>query len=76
MSNPNDQSLTDLANAAFEQAAKKVIQRAIQTGTPVILWENDEIKNVAPQTMTPSKTNLNSVFDVEALCDLRTSDPI
>ena len=55
MSGPNDQSLTELANAAFEQAAKKVIQRAIQTGTPVILWENDSVKKVDPRTITQSE---------------------
>jgi ABC-type sugar transport system substrate-binding protein len=51
MRSPNDQSLTELANAAFEQAAKKVIQRAIETGTPVILWENDSVKKVDPKTI-------------------------
>lgn len=58
MSSPNDQSLTELANAAFEQAAKKVIQRAVETGTPVILWENDAVKKVDPKTIIQSgKTN-------------------
>jgi hypothetical protein len=51
MSNPNDQSLTELANAAFEQAAKKVIRRAIETGTPVILCEGDAVKKMAPNTI-------------------------
>jgi hypothetical protein len=26
-------------NAAFQQAAKKVLQRARQTGTPIVIWE-------------------------------------
>ena len=42
-------SLTDKANAAFRQAAAKVIERAKQTGTPVIVWENGQVKELAPQ---------------------------
>ena len=38
MSNANEQSLTDLANAAFVEAAKEVVKRASETGTPVIVW--------------------------------------
>lgn len=45
------QELTELAQAAFKQAAKKVIERARQTGTPVILWEDGKIKEVAPESI-------------------------
>jgi len=41
--------MTRLADAAFEQAAAKVIERAKGSGTPVILWENHEVKEVEPQ---------------------------
>lgn len=44
-----DQSLTKLADAAFEQAARKVIERARQSGTPVIVWEDDVVKELEPQ---------------------------
>lgn len=36
-------ALTEKAEAAFVRAAADVIQRARQTGTPVILWENGKI---------------------------------
>ena len=38
-----DDTLTEKANAAFQQAAAKVIERARQTGTPVIVWEKGQI---------------------------------
>jgi len=40
--------LTELAEAAFRQAAKVVIERAKQTGTPLILWEDGAVKKVDP----------------------------
>jgi hypothetical protein len=49
MKKTNDQPLTKLANAAFRQAAKKVIERAEQTGTPVIVWEDEAVKELEPQ---------------------------
>ncbi|SIN74211.1 hypothetical protein SAMN05444166_0575 [Singulisphaera sp. GP187] len=36
-------TLTEKAEAAFQQAAIRVIERARQTGTPVIVWENNQI---------------------------------
>jgi hypothetical protein len=59
MKRVSDQSLTKLADAAFEQAAKKVVERAIASGTPVIIWENDSVTKVKPQkkqTKRPKKT--------------------
>ena len=38
-----DDTLTEKANAAFRQAAAKVIERARQTGTPVIVWEEGQV---------------------------------
>jgi hypothetical protein len=40
--------MTSLANAAFRQAAKKVLERAEATGTPVIVWEDGAVKAVPP----------------------------
>jgi hypothetical protein len=48
MKKTNEQPLTKLADAAFEQAALKVIKRAEDSGTPVILWENHQVKQVEP----------------------------
>lgn len=52
-------TLADKANAAFEQVAVKVIQRAKQTGTPVIVWENDQIKEV-PADELPDHAKLKT----------------
>ncbi|HEY4260876.1 MAG TPA: hypothetical protein VGM98_11980 [Schlesneria sp.] len=38
--------MTELADAAFQQAAKKVVEKAIQTKTPVIVWEDGAIKKI------------------------------
>jgi len=43
MSAGTGKSLTEKANAAFRQAAAKVVERARQTGTPVIVWENGQV---------------------------------
>lgn len=39
-------SLTNLANAAFEQACRKVLAQARQTGTPVVLWKDGRVEKV------------------------------
>lgn len=44
-------SLAWKADAAFQQAAYKVIQRAKQTGTSVVIWEDDQIKEIPPEQM-------------------------
>jgi hypothetical protein len=44
----DESSLAWKADAAFQQAAYKVIQRAKQTGTPVVIWEDDQIMEVPP----------------------------
>ena len=41
-----DMPLSSKADAAFRQAAKKIIQRARQTGTPVVVWEQGHIKEI------------------------------
>jgi hypothetical protein len=45
----DESTLAWKADAAFRQAAYKVIQRAKQTGTPVVIWENGEIKEIPPE---------------------------
>ena len=49
MNKATEQQLTKLADAAFRQAAKKVIERAAMSGTPVIIWEDESLKQVQPQ---------------------------
>ena len=39
------------ADAAFRQASFKVIQRAKQAGTLVVIWEDDQIKEVPPEEL-------------------------
>jgi len=43
-----DQTLTEKANAAFDLASMKVLECARQTGTPLILWEAGEIRQIEP----------------------------
>jgi hypothetical protein len=43
MSLKTNDTLTEKANAAFRQAAAKAIERARQTGTPVIVWEEGQV---------------------------------
>lgn len=49
MKKTTNQPLTKLANAAFQQAAKKVVQRAEESGTPVIIWEHEAMKVMQPR---------------------------
>lgn len=43
-------SMTDLLDAAFEQVAIQVIERARQTNTPLILWVDGKVTEVDPWT--------------------------
>jgi hypothetical protein len=43
MSDETGNSLTEKANAACRQGAAKVVERARQTGTPVIVWEQGQV---------------------------------
>ena len=49
MKKPTEQALTKLADAAFQQAARTVTKRAEETGTPVIVWENDRVTKLEPR---------------------------
>ena len=49
-------------NAAFQQAAKKVLQRARQTGTPIVIWEAGNVKEIhAEQLETTMPAMENAV---------------
>ena len=42
-------SLFEKAEAAFEQATRKVLERASQTGTPVVVWEDEHVIELPPE---------------------------
>ena len=46
--NSQNESLAWKADAAFRQASKKVIQRAKETATPVVVWEAGQVKEILP----------------------------
>jgi len=48
MPEPTDQSLTAKADAAFRQAAAKVVRLARQTGTPIIVWDRGGVRAISP----------------------------
>jgi len=51
MSAETGNRLTEKANAAFRQAAAKVVERARQTGTPVIVWENGQVAELSAEEL-------------------------
>lgn len=55
--------MTELADAAFRQAAKHVIEKAIQTGTPVIIRENGTMKRFEPDKLPASVIKAIEVDD-------------
>jgi len=48
-------TMSDKANAAFEQAATKVVDRARQTGTPIVVWVDDHVSEVTPEQITENQ---------------------
>ena len=58
MPKPTEPSLTALADAAFREAAVQVVRLAKQTGTPLIVWENGEIRAIPPDEI--QETNSTS----------------
>ena len=55
MKNTSDDRLTKLADAAFRQASQKVVKRAKESGTPVIIWEDEKIKRVEPRNLRKTR---------------------
>jgi len=51
MSAEPENILTKKANAAFRQAAAKVVERARQTGTTVIVWENGQVAEYSAEEL-------------------------
>jgi len=46
-----DTPMVEKVDGAIRQAAEKVLERAKQTGTPVVIWEDEQIKEVPPEKM-------------------------
>jgi hypothetical protein len=42
-------SLTEKAEAAFQQVARKVVERAKQTGTPIVVWKDGRVTELSPE---------------------------
>lgn len=57
MERPDKKSMTELADAAFRQAARKVIETAIRTKTPVIIMKAGKIQEVDPHELAESVFN-------------------
>jgi hypothetical protein len=49
------QSLGKLADAAFREAARDVVELAVKTGTPVIVWKDGAIRAVDPKSLRLSR---------------------
>jgi hypothetical protein len=48
MSDSNDLSLAEKADAAFRRVAARVLRQARATGTPIIVWEQDRVMAIPP----------------------------
>lgn len=51
MNEQDPEDLTAMAEAAFRQAAIEVIRTAKRTGTPVIIWEDGQIRKIPPEML-------------------------
>jgi hypothetical protein len=59
MSKKTGVTLTEKADAAFRQAAAKVVELARQTGTPVIVWEDGRIVKKSAEEAAMELKNIN-----------------
>ncbi|MGO9600392.1 MAG: hypothetical protein ACLP7Q_20595 [Isosphaeraceae bacterium] len=46
MNEKSDDVCTAKINAAFRDAARELLRVAKQTGTPVIVWENGQVRRI------------------------------
>ena len=49
--NNEKQELTLMADAAFQQAMRKVLHKAKLANSPIVIWEDGQVKEVAPVVM-------------------------
>ncbi|PIP47113.1 MAG: hypothetical protein COX16_06165 [Deltaproteobacteria bacterium CG23_combo_of_CG06-09_8_20_14_all_51_20] len=43
--------MVEKVDGAIRQAAEKILQRAKQTHTSLVIWEDNQIKEVPPETL-------------------------
>jgi hypothetical protein len=55
MAKPTENPLAKLVEAALRQTAKKVVERAKERGTAVIIWEDEKIKRVEPRSIRETR---------------------
>ncbi|MCF8109126.1 MAG: ATP-binding protein [Desulfohalobiaceae bacterium] len=46
--NNEKQELSLMADAAFQKAMRKVLQKAKLTNSPIVIWEDGQVKEVPP----------------------------
>ena len=53
MDNESDRNtnIVEKIDGAIRQAAEKILERAKQTRTPLVIWEDNQIKEVPPEKM-------------------------
>lgn len=51
-----NESLSARADAAFQRAAQKVVERARQTGTPVVVWKDGHVTELPPEQISENRT--------------------
>jgi hypothetical protein len=56
-----DSTLSKKAEAAFRQATKKVIQLARQTGTPVVVWQEDHVAEIPVDQLETSAAGMEPI---------------
>ena len=61
-----DNFMVEKVDGAIRQAADKVLERAKKTGTPVIIWEDDQIKEVPPEELELKMPKKMAHDDAEA----------
>lgn len=55
------QSMTQKADAAFERASRKVIERAQQTNTPIVIWKDGRVQHIPVAQISASSVEPPSV---------------
>lgn len=58
-----NETMTDKAQAAFNQAAVKVVQRAKNTGTPIIVWQDGAVKELTVEQFEATQESENPSTD-------------
>jgi len=60
----SEATLTAKAEAAFRQATAKIIERARQTGTPIIVWRDDRVTELSAEEAEALLRNAQPSRDV------------